>query len=107
MDEEAQVLVVDIGSSTTKAGWSGDDEPRTIFPSVVAHPKFKNQMVDAEKKTKDVYVGNEIEGNGGAIPLVSKRPVENGIVKDWNGIEKIWEHIFYNELRVEKKQVYC
>ena len=33
-----------------------------------------------------------------------KYPIEHGIVKDWNDMEKVWEHIFKNELRVESER---
>ena len=31
-------------------------------------------------------------------------PIEHGIVTNWNDIEKIWHHAFYNELRVAPEE---
>ena len=33
-----------------------------------------------------------------------KYPVEQGIVTNWDDMEKIWHHTFYNELRVASEE---
>jgi actin-related protein len=33
-------IVIDNGSGMCKAGISGDDAPRTAFPSIVGRPKY-------------------------------------------------------------------
>lgn len=41
METKAATVVVDNGSGKTKAGFSGDDAPRSVFPTVVGrlrHP---------------------------------------------------------------------
>ena len=53
---------------------------------------------------KDTYVGDEARTERrGVFDTWSPHPVEGGLVKDWDGMEKIWHHIFYNELRVDPK----
>jgi actin-related protein len=39
MAEENQTLVVDVGSGVAKAGFSGEDAPRAVFPSIIGRPK--------------------------------------------------------------------
>ena len=39
MSEEQQTCVIDNGSGVVKAGFSGEDAPRAIFPSIVGRPK--------------------------------------------------------------------
>lgn len=34
VDEDEATIVVDVGSSSVKAGFSGEDMPRAVFPSV-------------------------------------------------------------------------
>jgi actin-related protein len=41
---EDQVVVVDIGSSSVKAGLSSDDIPEVVFPTVCGKPKFHRQV---------------------------------------------------------------
>ena len=57
MAEDNQILVVDNGSGVVKAGFSGEDAPRCIFPSIVGRPKNLNVLIGVE--CKDEYLGDE------------------------------------------------
>ncbi|XP_071949053.1 actin-3, muscle-specific-like [Antedon mediterranea] len=49
-----------------------------------------------------VFIGEEAQSKRGMLTL--KYPIENGIVTNWDDMERIWHHCFYNELLVAPEE---
>jgi actin-related protein len=99
-DDEITALVIDNGSSVCKVGFSGDDMPRAVFPSIVGRTRHRG--VTGEMQQNHAYVGDEAKSRRDTLTL--KYPIEHGIVTNWNDMEKLWHHTFYNELRVAPEE---
>ena len=93
--EDSKAIIIDAGSGICKAGFSADDQPKSVFPTIVGKAKNTSLMMSEQK---EFYVGED------ALKMKSelnfKFPIEYGIIVDWEGIEKIWNHTINNELRV-------
>ena len=88
MDESTTTIVIDNGSGLSKIGFGGDDAPRSVFPTIVGRPRSDAQ---------DVFIGNNAVSRRGILNL--NRPIEHGVVTNWEDIQKLWHYAFYEELR--------
>lgn len=89
-------IIIDLGSGYIKAGFSGEEGPRAVFPTIVGRPMVPGIIINREQR--DHYVGTQAEENRGLLGL--KHPIQCGIVWDWDDLEIILDHTFTNELRV-------
>ncbi len=93
---DAQVhVVIDNGTGYMKGGFSGENAPRSVFPTFVGTPN-KGKLLTDDKIP--CIIGQEALEKMGMSDV--KAPIEKGIIKDWDDMEIIWHHMLYNELRI-------
>jgi actin-related protein len=91
-------VVLDPGSHVIRSGFAGDGAPRAMFPPIVGRTRGHGLPV-VEMGQKDAFVGEEAQAGKGAF-LACNRPLKGGVVTNWDDMEKILWHNFYQELRV-------
>ena len=93
-EDVTPAVVCDNGSGTCKGGFSAEDIPRAILPSIVGRPKYPR----AEGFTgRSSYVGDWAQNMRGVLSL--DYPMEHGVVTNWADMEQIWHQVFYHEIR--------
>merc|ERR1712032_741903 len=70
-----------------KAGLAGEETPKCNFPSYVGRQKYSVGGSGA-----DVLIGKQAEEERGLLAL--KYPMEHGVVKHWDDMERIWRYIY-------------
>lgn len=99
-ETELAATVIDAGTGYVKAGMAGDQAPRKKFPNLLGKSRFTGLEVAMDQC--DYVVGDEAFIKRGTLNMVE--PIEKGIIKDWDVMEKVWHHTFYNELKVDPQE---
>ncbi len=92
-------IVLDSGTGMVKAGFAGENKPSIVVKSVVGKPKYNGIMFGMNDEKK--YVCDQVDEMKGLLEL--SYPIEHGIINNWDDIENIWSHVFYNKLKIEPK----
>ena len=98
----AKPIVIDNGTGLSKNGYAGEDQPRSVWPTLIGYPRYESIMTDVDHYTRDYYIGEEAINLRGVLRLVY--PISHGKIEDWDAIEKIWSYTFYNDLKVDPSE---
>lgn len=84
--DEVQALVLDPGYSSVRAGFAGEDTPKSIIPSYYG-----------EYNGKRVY-GDHVIDLPHENMAINNPMSKDGIVEDWDTAEALWKHSFVSKL---------
>ena len=78
-----KAIVIDNGNGFIKAGFGGEEGPRSVFSNVVWTPKYKSDFTNQ----KEYFIGNDAEARRGVLSFT--HPIKRVMVKNWDYVEKI------------------
>ncbi|KAG7399899.1 Actin- protein 2 [Phytophthora boehmeriae] len=97
-----KIVVCDNGTGFVKAGFAAENFPKAIFPSLVGRPVLRaEEAVQTDILLKDIMFGDEAAAVRSNLEITY--PVENGIVKNWDDMEKLWDYTFKERLAIDPK----
>ncbi|CDW80293.1 actin i [Stylonychia lemnae] len=99
MDRSA--IILDLGSESTKAGFSGDVDPKVVIPTIAGEHRVKDAQV-GQGGFNRILIGDECISKRGLLNIFNV--VQQGVIKDFTRIEPFLQHCFNNELRVASEE---
>eukprot|EP00796_Vickermania_ingenoplastis_P008215 gene8215-5740_t len=97
-DPAVQSVVIDVGSSFTKAGYAAEEAPRDVFHSWVGTPKHPNTRATLFRHPTDIVAGEDAYRDAGLLNTV--QPVVKGHVVDFDALECLLFDTIYRRLHI-------
>ncbi|KAJ5481945.1 hypothetical protein N7475_000757 [Penicillium sp. IBT 31633x] len=92
-------IVLDGGTGFLKVGYAAQNFPEHQFPSIVGRPMLRTEEQGNEFQLKDIMCGDEAAIARSMLQI--SYPMENGIVKNWEDMEHLWDYTFKDKLNIE------
>lgn len=91
--DEVSALVLDVGSSSTRAGYAGEDTPKAVFSTTYG--------VSGNASSQKYHIG-DTETSVWKSDMEMRNPMDaEGLVTDWDILEKIWAYALKTRLQVD------
>jgi len=98
---ETDPIVLDTGSGFSKGGYAGYDNPRSIFRSVLAIRRPKSATDKSPIKSFSGDDSLTLKWDSKTTTLSYEAPIERGVIKNFDLLEKLWDHAWKDEVRVD------
>ncbi|KAJ2979959.1 hypothetical protein NUW58_g7072 [Xylaria curta] len=100
-EDEVAALVLDPGYCHTRAGFAGEDVPKSVLPSFYGSLKTSNS--DATTTTYRDIFGDECLYPRGEFEVKNYMSSTESVVEDWDAATKIWEHMLIKRLQPDRE----
>jgi len=97
-----KVIVCDNGTGFVKTGFAGANFPAAIFPSMVGRPMLRSEEKVENVQLKDIMVGDEAAKLRNMLQITY--PIDNGIIRNWDDMQYVWDYTFYDKLKVNPSE---
>jgi len=95
--DEISALVLDPGYSVTRAGFAGEDTPKSVVPTYYGHRSIP------DTGTSYVFDDNAIHNPTSNLEI--RNPMsQEGIVEDWDVAQRLWEYAITSRLTGPKER---
>lgn len=108
MNFNSNIVVIDNGTGYTKMGYAGNTEPSFDIPTLITDngdQSAKTAWTISNKKvteTLDFSIGEDARDMYRTHKVVN--PIEGGIVRNWDLMEKFWHRSIFDYLRCDPQE---
>ena len=98
-------IIIDLGSSEIKAGFSGEEKPNIIFKSIIGEPKYTKVFSALNKGNQEIKIqniGDDCFKNIGLLKL--RNPINHGILTNEQDIIPLFNYI-YSKLGINTEEI--
>jgi len=101
-------IVMDNGTGYTKMGFAGmgassNHVPSFVIPTIIAQGK-KAKKKQENLDDLDFWIGKEAEAKRANMNV--KSPIQDGVIEDWDSMEKFWNRCIYGYLQANPEEHY-
>ncbi|KAH8830247.1 actin family [Flagelloscypha sp. PMI_526] len=107
--DEVAALVLDIGTSSIRAGYAGDDSPRAVIPTSYGYIKANETDVTmGDPASTDTSQVQMFLGHSGPSlwrpNMEVQNPIQDGLIHDWNPIPQLLSHAIKDQMRCDPSE---
>ncbi|RYP29994.1 hypothetical protein DL767_006477 [Monosporascus sp. MG133] len=99
--DEVSALVLDAGYCHTRAGFAGEDVPKSILPSF--YGSIKSSNTDSSTTTYRRVFGDECIIPRADFEIKNYMSRSDSVVEDWDAATEMWEHMLIKRLQPERQ----